>query len=154
MVDSQDIPEALSRYSRQIRFPEIGVDGQQKLSKSKALLVGCGALGSMIAATLCRAGVGTLRIVDRDFLEVSNLQRQFLFSEKDVASGLPKAIAAKQRLGEINRNINIEAHVDSPSGFATTVLPDNVNPFQRSNSRRIFPSGSLYSRLSRSPVEP
>ena len=127
MVDSQDIPEALSRYSRQIRFPEIGVGGQQKLSKSKALLVGCGALGSMIAATLCRAGVGTLRIVDRDFLEVSNLQRQFLFSEKDVASGLPKAIAAKQRLGEINRNINIEAHVEDVDANNIRSLADGVD---------------------------
>ena len=100
MTNPQDIPEPLSRYSRQIRFPEIGVKGQQQLAESTALLVGCGALGSMIATTLCRAGVGNLRIVDRDFLEASNLQRQFLFSEKDVESGLPKAIAAKRRLND------------------------------------------------------
>ena len=112
MTDPQDIPEPLSRYSRQIRFPEIGVKGQQQLAESTALLVGCGALGSMIATTLCRAGVGNLRIVDRDFLEASNLQRQFLFSEMDVESGLPKAIAAKQRLNEINSLVNIEAFVE------------------------------------------
>jgi len=112
LVDSHDIPDSLSRYSRQIRFPDLGVQGQQQLSESTALLVGCGALGSMIASTLCRAGVGTLRIVDRDFLELSNLQRQFLFSEKDVESGLPKAIAAKQRLEQINSGVRIEAHVE------------------------------------------
>lgn len=127
MADSQDIPEPLSRYSRQIRFPEIGVQGQQQLSKSTALLVGCGALGSMIATTLCRAGVGTLRIVDRDFLETSNLQRQFLFSEKDVASGLPKAIAAKQRLNEINSNVHIEAHVEDVDANNIRSLADGVD---------------------------
>ena len=112
LSDENNIPDELSRYSRQIRFPNLGVEGQQRLSQSTALLVGCGALGSMIASTLCRAGVGTLRIVDRDFLEISNLQRQFLFSEADVESGLPKAIAAKQRLEEINSNVHIEAHVE------------------------------------------
>jgi adenylyltransferase/sulfurtransferase len=112
LSDENNIPNELSRYSRQIRFPHLGVAGQQQLSRSTALLVGCGALGSMIASTLCRAGVGTLRLVDRDFLEISNLQRQFLFSEKDVDSGLPKAIAAKQRLESINSNVTIDAYVE------------------------------------------
>jgi len=98
MNDETEIPASLKRYSRQVRFPEIGVQGQQALSRSTALIIGCGALGSIIAETLCRAGVGNLRIVDRDFLELSNLQRQSLFTEEDVASGLPKAIAAKSRL--------------------------------------------------------
>ncbi len=112
MTDDSQIPPELSRYSRQIRFPQIGIEGQQKLSQSTALLVGCGALGSMIATTLVRSGVGSLRIVDRDFLEVSNLQRQFLFSEHDVESGLPKAIAAKTRLEQINGRVSIEAFVE------------------------------------------
>jgi adenylyltransferase/sulfurtransferase len=127
LSDESKIPPSLSRYSRQIRFPEIGVEGQQRLSQSKALLVGCGALGSMIATTLCRAGVGTLRIVDRDFLEVSNLQRQFLFSEKDVESGLPKAIAAKQRLNEVNSNVNVEAFVEDVDSQNIKQLADGVD---------------------------
>ena len=76
---------------------------------SRALVVGCGALGSVIANTLARAGVGKLRIVDRDFLELNNLQRQVLYDEDDVAAGLPKAIAAKNRLAKINSQIEIDA---------------------------------------------
>jgi len=112
LTDQPEIPDDLARYSRQIRFPGIGVEGQQRLADSTALLIGCGALGSMIATTLCRAGVGRLRIVDRDFLETSNLQRQFLFDEQDVESGLPKAIAAQQRLQKINRDVTVEAFVE------------------------------------------
>ena len=97
-----------SRYARQIRFPPIGEAGQTRLQDSRALIVGCGALGSVIANTLTRAGVGFLRIVDRDFLEKSNLQRQVLYDEADVESGLPKAIAAANRLRQINSEIQIE----------------------------------------------
>jgi adenylyltransferase/sulfurtransferase len=100
-----------SRYARQMRFPGIGIEGQRKLLASRALVVGCGALGSVIANTLARAGVGRLRIVDRDFLELNNLQRQVLYDEDDVAAGLPKAIAAKNRLAKINSTIEIEAIV-------------------------------------------
>ena len=75
---------ALARYARQMRYPPIGVEGQKKLLASRALVVGCGALGSVIANTLARAGVGHLRIVDRDFLELNNLQRQVLYDEDDV----------------------------------------------------------------------
>ena len=96
------------RYSRQIRFPHIGEAGQEKLSAARVTLIGCGALGSVIAETLVRAGVGFIRIVDRDFLEISNLQRQSLFNEDDVASGLPKAIAAAERLRKINSGVEIE----------------------------------------------
>lgn len=106
----------LDRYVRQIRFPGLGVAGQRKLLDSRVLIVGCGALGSVIANTLARAGVGKLRIVDRDFLETNNLQRQVLFDEQDVASGLPKAIAAANKLKRINSDIQIEpivADVDS-----------------------------------------
>ncbi|MBC7855308.1 MAG: ThiF family adenylyltransferase [Pirellulaceae bacterium] len=94
-----------------MRYPPIGVEGQQKLLASRALVVGCGALGSVIANTLARAGVGKLRLVDRDFLELNNLQRQVLYDEADVAAGLPKAIVAKDRLSKINSQIEIEAHV-------------------------------------------
>ncbi len=99
------------RYSRQILFAEIGAEGQEKLLTSRVLIVGCGALGCSHAETLTRAGVGFLRIVDRDFVEFSNLQRQTLFSEKDAKERLPKAIAAKNRLAEINSEIEVEAIV-------------------------------------------
>ena len=94
-----------------MRFAPLGSDGQQRLSSGTALLVGCGALGTVIANTLVRAGVGRLRIVDRDFLELSNLQRQVLFDEADVAAGLPKAIAAAGKLKAINSQVAIEPHV-------------------------------------------
>ncbi len=109
-------PASESRYARQIRFPPFGKKGQDGLRTSRALIVGCGALGSVIANTLARAGVGRLRIVDRDFLEKSNLQRQVLYDEQDVENGLPKAIAAAEKLRRINSEIEIEpivADVDS-----------------------------------------
>ena len=97
------------RYSRQILFREIGKTGQEKLLNSRVLLVGCGALGAAHAEMLARAGVGKLRIVDRDFVEFTNLQRQTLFKESDAAERLPKAIAAKKRIAEINSEIDVEA---------------------------------------------
>ena len=102
---------SLDRYVRQMRFAPLGEAGQRRLAASSALVCGCGALGSVIANTLARAGVGRLRIVDRDFLELNNLQRQVLYDEQDVADGLPKAIAAKHRLSKINSQIEIEAIV-------------------------------------------
>ncbi len=99
------------RYSRQILFNEIGKNGQEKLLNSRILLVGCGALGAEHAETLARAGVGFLRIVDRDFVEFTNLQRQTLYSESDAINRLPKAIAAKNRITEINSEIKIDAIV-------------------------------------------
>jgi len=99
------------RYSRQILFSPIGKDGQEKLLKSRVLLVGCGALGAAHAEVLARAGVGFLRIVDRDFVEFTNLQRQTLYSESDAKERLPKAVAAKNRLAEINSEIEIDAIV-------------------------------------------
>jgi len=99
------------RYSRQILFDGIGKAGQEKLSNSRVLIFGCGALGASHAETLARAGIGFLRIVDRDFVEFTNLQRQTLFSEKDARERLPKVIAAKNRLKEINSEIEIEAIV-------------------------------------------
>ncbi|MEW5978043.1 MAG: ThiF family adenylyltransferase [Acidobacteriota bacterium] len=99
------------RYSRQMLFPEIGEPGQKKLNESRVAILGCGALGTVQADALCRAGVGWLRIVDRDFIEESNLQRQTLFSEEDVRAGLPKAIAAQRRLRQINSRVEIDAQV-------------------------------------------
>lgn len=99
------------RYSRQILFPEIGRSGQEKLLAAPVLIVGCGALGASHAEMLARAGVGKLRIVDRDFVEFTNLQRQTLFKESDAAERLPKAVAAKTRISEINSEIDVEAIV-------------------------------------------
>jgi adenylyltransferase/sulfurtransferase len=99
------------RYSRQILFREIGKEGQERLMNSRVLLVGAGALGASHAEMLARAGVGTLRIVDRDFVEFTNLQRQTLYKEQDAIDRLPKAVAAKHRIAEINSEIVVEEHV-------------------------------------------
>ncbi len=99
------------RYSRQILFAGIGKEGQSRLLESRALIVGCGALGSAQAEALARAGVGTLRIVDRDFVESSNLQRQTMFTERDASERLPKAIAGARHLHEINSDVTVEAEI-------------------------------------------
>jgi molybdopterin-synthase adenylyltransferase len=99
------------RYSRQILFDGIGKAGQEKLIESRVLIVGCGALGASHAEMLSRAGVGNLRIVDRDFVESTNLQRQTLFKEEDAENRTPKAIAAKKRIAEINSEVQVEAIV-------------------------------------------
>ena len=96
-----------SRYDRQARFAPLGEAGQQQLANARALVCGCGALGSVVAETLVRAGIGFVRIVDRDFLELNNLQRQVLFEEQDVADGLPKAVAAANKLGQINSEVEV-----------------------------------------------
>ena len=99
------------RYSRQILFGPIGEAGQERLRQSSAVIVGCGALGSALAGLLVRAGVGRLRIVDRDFVEPSNLQRQTLFEESDAQELLPKAVAAERRLRSINSDIEVRGIV-------------------------------------------
>lgn len=101
----------LARYSRQMMFGPLGEEGQRRLLASRVVLIGCGALGSVLANTLARAGVGFLRIVDRDFIELNNLQRQVLFDEDDIASNLPKAEAARRKLQRINSKVEIEAAV-------------------------------------------
>ncbi|MEM8736098.1 MAG: ThiF family adenylyltransferase, partial [Planctomycetota bacterium] len=101
-----------SRYSRQIRFQPIGEEGQQRISESKVLICGCGALGSVLAERLARSGVGLIRLVDRDWVEKSNLQRQALFTEQDALEAKPKAIAAAEALSRINGDIEIEPHVE------------------------------------------
>ncbi|MBC7222838.1 MAG: ThiF family adenylyltransferase [Anaerolineae bacterium] len=96
------------RYVRQVQFPPIGREGQRRIQESTVVLIGCGALGSTIADGLVRAGVGKLVIVDRDYVEWNNLQRQMLFDEDDVRQQLPKAIAAARRLREINSTVEVE----------------------------------------------
>jgi len=98
----------LERYSRQVLFPGLGEQGQQRLMSGRALICGCGALGSVLAETMARAGTGFLRIVDRDFVDLSNLQRQVLFNERHVADRLPKAVAAAEVLHQINSEITVE----------------------------------------------
>jgi adenylyltransferase/sulfurtransferase len=112
-------PEQREKYSRQILFHGLGEAGQERLLASSAVLVGCGALGTVAANLLARAGVGRLRIIDRDFVELSNLQRQTLFEESDAREALPKAIAAERRLRAINPDVLVEAVVED-------LTPDNA----------------------------
>jgi molybdopterin-synthase adenylyltransferase len=107
------------RYSRQILFRGIGSEGQQRLAAGQVAIVGCGATGSALASLLARAGVGTLRIIDRDYVEASNLQRQSLFEESDAAESLPKAIAAARKIAAFNSEIAVEARVED-------VVPGNI----------------------------
>ncbi|HLX84613.1 MAG TPA: ThiF family adenylyltransferase [Terriglobales bacterium] len=108
------------RYSRQVLFKEIGADGQKKLAAARVVIVGCGATGSAIASLLARSGVGTLRILDRDYVEPSNLQRQTLFDESDARDSLPKAIAAARQIGRFNSQIVVAPHV-------ADLIPSNVD---------------------------
>src|SRR5918998_174351 len=101
----------MERYSRQILFEGIGAEGQRRVRAARVLIVGCGALGSAQAEMLARAGVGRLHIVDRDFVEESNLQRQTLFTERDARERVPKAVAARARLAEINSEVEFEPEV-------------------------------------------
>ena len=113
------------RYSRQILFAGIGKDGQSRLLESRALIVGCGALGSAHAESLARAGVSKIRIADRDFVESSNLQRQTMFTEHDAAERIPKAIAAATHIREINAQIEVEAEVtDVNNSNIETLIKD------------------------------
>ncbi len=109
----------LDKYSRQVLFQPIGAEGQERLLGSKVVIVGCGALGTAQANALVRAGVGTLRIIDRDYVEESNLQRQILFDEGDALENLPKAVAAERKLKRINSDVGVEgviADIDSQNG--------------------------------------
>jgi molybdopterin-synthase adenylyltransferase len=99
------------RYSRQILFDGIGEAGQQRLLSARAVLIGCGALGSAHAEALARAGVGRLRLIDRDFVEASNLQRQTMFTEQDARERLPKAVACARHIAEISGEIETEAEI-------------------------------------------
>ena len=112
----------MDKYARQMLFPFIGENGQKKLVNSSVLVVGVGALGTVISNQLVRAGVGSLTIVDRDYVEMTNLHRQILFDETDVKHALPKAIAARNKLRQINSDVSIEA-------FVTNVTKDNIYQF-------------------------
>ena len=113
------------RYSRQERFAPVGHVGQQRISASRVAIVGCGALGSAQAELLARAGVGFLRLVDRDYVEVNNLQRQLLFDEADAAEGAPKAVTAANRLRKVNSGVGVEAAVaDLTAANAEDLLGD------------------------------
>lgn len=126
---------SLERYSRQVLFSGIGNPGQQRLAQSHAVIIGCGALGALHAEMLARAGVGRLRLIDRDFIETSNLHRQIMFEERDVADRLPKAAAAAARLQRINSEVEVEAvvkdvnytNVEALIGDADVVLDGTDN---------------------------
>ena len=115
------------RYSRQILFKAIGEKGQSLIGQKHVLIIGCGALGSVNSENLVRAGVGKLTIIDRDYVEISNLQRQQLYSEKDVADLMPKAVAAKKRLAAINSEVKIEALVLDATPISLIPLINNVD---------------------------
>lgn len=101
----------LEKYSRQVLFAGIGPEGQRRLLASRATIVGCGAIGAAAANLLVRAGVGSIKIIDRDFVEPSNLQRQTLFDESDARNALPKAVAAEQKLRSINSSVEVKGVV-------------------------------------------
>ena len=119
--------DLLARYARQVIHPAVGAEGQRRIAAGRVLLVGCGALGTHIADALARAGVGYLRIVDRDFIELNNLQRQVLFDEHDLARGLPKAVAAAEKLARINSTIAVEPHVDDVNAGNIVALVEGVD---------------------------
>lgn len=112
-------PRQFEKYSRQILFAAIGEEGQERLLQSSAVLVGCGALGTVSANLLVRGGIGRLRMIDRDFVETSNLQRQTLFEESDARESMPKAVAAERRLRAINSDVAIE-------GIVADLNPENA----------------------------
>src|ERR1700745_1066420 len=112
------------RYSRQILFRGVGVEGQRRLAAARVAIVGCGATGSAVASLLARAGVGTLRIIDRDYVEPSNLQRQSLFDESDAAESIPKAVAACRKTASLNSQIIAEPRVSD-------LRPENVEELLR-----------------------
>jgi molybdopterin/thiamine biosynthesis adenylyltransferase len=109
------------RYSRQVLFPGIGAEGQCRIGQGRVAIVGCGATGTCVASLLARAGVGTLLIIDRDYVEASNLQRQTLFDEADAAESLPKAVAAARKIAAFNSEVRVKAEV-------ADLTPENAEP--------------------------
>jgi molybdopterin-synthase adenylyltransferase len=126
-------PDFEERYSRQVLFAGIGAEGQRRLLQSRVTIIGCGATGSALASLLARAGVGTLRIIDRDYVEPSNLQRQTLFDEADAANSLPKAIAACRKIASFNSDIMVEPRV-------ADVRPENIAELL--NTSQVFLDGT------------
>ena len=129
------IPRSLERYSRQVVLPQIGLEGQSRLRESTVAIVGLGALGSVSSTLLVRAGVGRLILVDRDFIELSNLQRQIVYDEEDIEKGLPKAIACAEKLRKVNSDVEIvpvvddvnHTNIDSILGDADVILDGTDN---------------------------
>jgi molybdopterin/thiamine biosynthesis adenylyltransferase len=130
-----DAPQNNDRYSRQVLFKEIGAAGQARLADARVVIVGCGATGSVLASLLARSGVGTLRILDRDYVEASNLQRQSLFDENDARESVPKAVAAARQIARFNSQIVVEprvvdltpANVDTLLGGSSLILDGSDN---------------------------
>jgi len=120
----EEIP---ARYSRQILFDGIGREGQMRIMAARVALVGCGGLGTVQASLLVRAGVGTLRVIDRDFVEESNLQRQILFDEEDVRALLPKAVAAERKLRAVNSLVTVEGLVEDVNASSIGRLLDGFD---------------------------
>ena len=123
-MTTEDQP--LNRYRRQVRYAPLGEAGQRRLMQARVLICGCGALGCVVAGTLVRAGVGFVRLVDRDFVEVDNLHRQVLFTEEDAATQLPKAVAAAARLAKVNSTVQIEPVVADLNADNIRSLADDV----------------------------
>ena len=117
----------MERYNRQMLFGPLGQPGQERLTAARVLVAGCGALGTVLANTLVRAGVGFTRIVDRDFVELNNLQRQVLFTEADVVEGLPKAVAAARALRAINSSVTVEPVVADLTSETIEAALDGVD---------------------------
>src|ERR1700729_285447 len=114
MLRERAVERIEERYSRQVLYPGIGERGQRRLAQGHVAVVGCGATGAAAAALLARAGVGILTLVDRDFVEESNLQRQVLFDEADAREALPKAEAAKRKIAQFNSRIEVQPYVAAP----------------------------------------
>jgi adenylyltransferase/sulfurtransferase len=112
------------RYSRQILFAPIGPEGQKRIGTSKVAVVGCGAIGASTCTLLARAGIGTLRIIDRDYVEASNLQRQLLFDEEDARQSTPKAEAAARKISQINADVKVKAHAKDLAPQSLSLLED------------------------------
>ena len=129
------------RYSRQVLFPGIGPLGQQRLAASHVAIVGCGAMGGASASLLARAGVGTLTLIDRDFVEPSNLQRQVLFDEADARDSLPKAEAARRHIALFNSRVRVHARISdlTPTNIAELLAPPASGPADQPSDQRIPP---------------
>lgn len=125
--ESDQQPKYRSRYARQSRLPEIGDEGQRRLRQSTVAVVGLGALGSVAAEILCRAGVGNLILIDRDCVELSNLHRQTLYSEADATAGVPKAVAAERRLSELNGELQLSALTEELTRRNATGIFDSAD---------------------------
>ena len=136
----EPVPADLARYTRQVILPRVGVEGQRRLASSRVLVVGLGALGGALASSIVRAGIGFVRLVDRDDVEIGNLQRQSLYDEDDIASGLPKAVTAARKLARANSSIKIEA-------ITADVSPRNIEALVKDCSLVLDGSDNFETRL-------